>query len=306
LYFHSDLHLMPDARLGLYMSFNSLGKGESNPRAALGHKFLDRYFPFEATTRTGAAPSGEGARAVAGYYVASRRVETGFLAFMNALQQAQVSVNPDGTISSPLARGLNGAPMKFREVAPMVFEDVDGQDRLAFTKIGDGPLTVALPFPAIVLHRTSGVRHGLFNTLVVGFSLVVILLTLVLWPLGGLTRWHFGRRLEIAPGDRTLRRLTRVACLFVVATLAMIAYLASQAGTPGAFSSHLDPTLRVLQLSALLGALGSIPAIVHAYRTVRTNAWWWTKVHECVLATAFVAFAWFVTYWHVLTPSLHY
>ena len=43
--FHSDLHLLPDAGVGFFVSYNSLGKGEVNARAMLWHAFLDRYFP---------------------------------------------------------------------------------------------------------------------------------------------------------------------------------------------------------------------------------------------------------------------
>jgi CubicO group peptidase (beta-lactamase class C family) len=306
IYFHSDLHLIADQRVGVYLSYNSVGKGETNPRGALWQKFLDRYFPYTPPAPPAPSSANDDARAAAGYYVASRRVETGFLAFMNGLQQARVYVNDDGTISSTFARGLNGEPLRFRAVAPMVFQDVDGQERLVFTRDGEGPLTIVLPFPAIVLQRTSGIRGAMFNMVLVGFSLSVIVLTLVLWPVGGLARWHYRKPFEITPAHRRLRRLVRLVCLFDVAAVMVIAYLATKAATPGAFSTHLDPSMRVFQLFAFLGAIGSIAAVIHASRTLRSNAWWWTKVHECALAIACVAFAWFLVYWHMLTPGLRY
>jgi hypothetical protein len=45
-YFHSDLYLVPDANVGFFISHNSDGKGEISARTAVGHKFLDRYFPY--------------------------------------------------------------------------------------------------------------------------------------------------------------------------------------------------------------------------------------------------------------------
>src|SRR5205809_3475102 len=44
-YFHSDMHLMLDADVGFFISYNSAGKGEIGAREAVWHKFLDRYFP---------------------------------------------------------------------------------------------------------------------------------------------------------------------------------------------------------------------------------------------------------------------
>jgi hypothetical protein len=157
-----------------------------------------------------------------------------------------------------------------------------------------------------VLQRTSGIRGALFNMVLVGFSLSVIVLTLVLWPVGGLARWHYRKPFEITPAHRRLRRIVRIVCLLDIAAVMVVAYLATKAATPGAFSTHLDPSMRLFQLFAFLGAIGSVAALIHAWRTLRSNAWWWTKVHECVLAIACLAFAWFVVYWHMLTPTLRY
>jgi CubicO group peptidase (beta-lactamase class C family) len=45
VYFHSDLHLVLDAGVGFFVSYNSRGKGDISPRTALWQHFLDRYFP---------------------------------------------------------------------------------------------------------------------------------------------------------------------------------------------------------------------------------------------------------------------
>jgi len=39
-HFHSDLHLLPDAQLGFFISYNSAGK--TSNREAVWHAFLDR------------------------------------------------------------------------------------------------------------------------------------------------------------------------------------------------------------------------------------------------------------------------
>src|SRR5258708_34945979 len=44
--FHSDLHLILDENVGLFVSYNSAGQGETSPRTNLFEAFLDRYFPF--------------------------------------------------------------------------------------------------------------------------------------------------------------------------------------------------------------------------------------------------------------------
>src|SRR6202000_1223420 len=81
-WFHSDLHLFIDDGVGLFVSFNSVGKdGAVQPlRANIFHQFADRYFP--APTPGGSvdsATAAEHARMIAGEYIASRRFDTSFL-----------------------------------------------------------------------------------------------------------------------------------------------------------------------------------------------------------------------------------
>ena len=44
-WFHSDLHLIPDANVGFFVSYNSGGNGKGSGRTLLWEQFLDRYFP---------------------------------------------------------------------------------------------------------------------------------------------------------------------------------------------------------------------------------------------------------------------
>ncbi|MGH9222189.1 MAG: serine hydrolase domain-containing protein [Vicinamibacterales bacterium] len=307
VYFHSDMHLVPDQRLGVFISYNSAGKGESSPRTALWQKFLDRYLPHTPPPRpTPPQSAAADARTVSGHYKVSRRPDTTLIAFMNAPSQSSITTNADGTISADFARGLDGEPMKFRWIAPLTFESLDGQERLAFQRDSSGRLTIAVPFPAMMFQRTSGLEGQWFNVVVLVFSLGVIALALLLWPIGALVRRHYGRTLDLSRSERRLRRMVRIVCAVDIAVVMVILYLATQAGTPGAFNTRLDPMLRLFQALALAGTIGSVVAVVHAVRTATSRAWWGTKVQEALVALACIGFAWFVVYWHVLTPTIKY
>src|SRR5581483_2570680 len=78
-YFHSDLHLVPDANLGFFISYNSAGKGEIGAREAVWHKFLDRYFPYQAPAGQQVGNAAQDAHSVAGHYIVSRRSENNIL-----------------------------------------------------------------------------------------------------------------------------------------------------------------------------------------------------------------------------------
>jgi hypothetical protein len=65
-YFHSDMHLVLEKGLGFFVSYNSSGKGDLDPRAALWEEFLDRYFPL--TTANTEAPGKDAVDSVLGKY----------------------------------------------------------------------------------------------------------------------------------------------------------------------------------------------------------------------------------------------
>src|SRR5438270_12586477 len=74
-YFHSDLHLIPDAQVGFFVSYNSAGKGEVRAREAVWHAFLDRYFPYHGPDGPATPSASQDAKSVSGHYIVSRRGE---------------------------------------------------------------------------------------------------------------------------------------------------------------------------------------------------------------------------------------
>ena len=45
VYFHSDMILVPDAHLGYFLSYNSLGKDVGGGRGEVWRSLVNRYFP---------------------------------------------------------------------------------------------------------------------------------------------------------------------------------------------------------------------------------------------------------------------
>ncbi len=74
---------------------------------------------------------------MAGRYQSSRRAAQRFFVAVGMLGQFDVSANADGTLVIPPLTGLNGQPKVWREVAPFVWREVGGKERLA-AKIEDG------------------------------------------------------------------------------------------------------------------------------------------------------------------------
>jgi len=304
VYFHSDLHLMPDAGLGFFISYNSAGKGEISPRSAVWNRFLDRYFPYSPADATAAA-NAEDARMVSGEYITSRRSETTILSILTLLGELKVYRNTDGTISASAFKELSGQPKHFREIAPLVFREANGQSLLGFKRDDTGRLIMALDFPFMVFQKARWYQGTLFNMTILIGSLTIFALTLLLWPVAALVRRHYGRKLDLTPAQRRWRLLVRLVCVMDVAfLLAWFAALSGGFDDPAKLNRGLDPVLHVVELIGWVGVLGTLVALYNVFRTEKS--WWWVKVQDAGVALACLGFSWFLLHWNLLNWSLNY
>jgi len=304
-YFYSDLHLVPQEHLGFFVSYNSAGKGEISPRNMLWQFFLDRYYPYAPPAgSTPAAASADG-REVAGDYLVSRRPETTVVSIIGLLGMMRVSADSAGIITLSSLRYPNGKPRRWKEIGPLVYRDVEGQDRLAFIRNGDR-FTIAAS-PIAVYEKVGGLRGTRLNQIAGAGSLAMMILALILWPVAAMVRYHYGWRLALSHGQIMQRFALRLVCALNLGCSLVLAYFASKTDTIGNLTSRLDPILRAAQG---LGVLGGIGALVALFGVVLLwgdrDVWWWTKVQQTLIALSCVLFTLFIWKWHLLVWSLKY
>jgi CubicO group peptidase (beta-lactamase class C family) len=306
-YFHSDLHLMPDAQLGFFVSYNSAGKGETSDREAVWHAFLDRYFPYEPPAGT-APNSSQDIQSLSGHYIVSRRAETTIMKILFAIDQTKVYGNDDGTLSVSDLKDPNGEPKKFKEIAPLMFRDVNGQDRVAYKHDASGNLVEVIDFPFMVFQKSPWSVNAAFQLPLIITSLSVIALTLILWPVMALIRRHYGRPLGLDPQQRRIRLLVRLACLMIVIFFAAFAIFFTMAEKDiGLLSPHGNPWIRLIQIAGWLGILGTVAAVIYAVRSWKdSQRWMLARICDTVIALSFVGVVWFVFTWNLLSWSLKY
>ena len=307
-YFHSDLHLIPDAGIGFFISYNSAGKGEIRAREAVWHAFLDRYFPYDPPPLPVQATAAADARLVSGRYIVSRRSQTTILKVLNVLGQTNVSSGSDGTITVDSLKDLNGQPMKLQEIGPLMFRAVHGQDRVGFKRDPSGQLVLVTDFPVFVFQHSPWNENSDWNLPLIIGAIVILLLTLLLWPIGALIRRHYGQKLTLTHQERRLRLIVRLACLFDLLFLCGFAVFFTLAEKDiGMLSPRFNPLLRTIQIVGWLGIVGSLVTMYNAFRSWRKQGHWlWSKLGDAVVALACVAFVWFVFTWNMLHWSLRY
>jgi CubicO group peptidase (beta-lactamase class C family) len=292
--FHSDLHLVLDQKLGFFVSYNSPGRGDGSGRANLWHAFLDRYYPYTAPA-AGSSTAKEDAKAASGTYTLSRRSENSFLKSASLLGQFTVSPVGDGDIEVPQLTGPNGKPKHWQAVGPMTFQERNGQDKLIFKPDQNGRMQLILPYPFFVGQRIGALENGKLMLTVLVVSLVLMLLTLILWPVAWFVRRHYRRKLELPRLALLFRVLVRIAfvldIIFIASLLGLVTYGLSHLEI---FSDKGTVWFHLVQVIGVLGAIGTLAAIINAVIAWTGKRWSiWVKLQATILLLACLGLLWF-------------
>lgn len=298
-YFHSDMALFLDERIGIFVSVNSAGsQGASGPlRAALVDGFADRYFPVERS-QTGIDPATarQHAGMMAGTYANSRGFKTTFLSFLGLISPVTLGVNAQGGLHAPAVTGLGGEPRRWIEISPFVWRDVESGERIA-ARVQDGEVvrwsfdTVS---PFMMFDRVPWYRDAAWLRPLFFAAFAVVLLTALAWPVGALNRRRYaarlpfqGRRLGVYRSTRGLAWLA-VAVLVGWAALIMIGlenltFLASGITTPLVVLQILSPIV-------FFGLFGF--AAWSLWLTSREKRGWFSKTWAVLLLLAAATLLW--------------
>jgi CubicO group peptidase (beta-lactamase class C family) len=307
-YFHSDLHLVLDANVGFFISYNSAGRHETDARGILFDMFMDRYFPYTIPSVPKPADAASDARVVAGEYISSRRPVTNILSFLGFLSEAKVTPAEDGTITIDSFKGLNQLPMTWEEIGPLLYRERDGQRLVGFTRDSDNRLVLAMNFPFMVWTKVSLADNETFNTLLFVFTLATCLLTLAFWPISAWVRKHYKHPLVLSSSQRRLRLAIRIVAaidLIFIGWWLVVAGISSS-GT-SLFVTNFDPVLRAIQIVGWLGSLGTLVVLYAVMKTwAAAGQWWLSHLGNVSIAVAALSFSWFLLHWHLLHFSLMY
>lgn len=294
--FHSDLHLIPDAGIGFFVSYNSGGRGQVSGRTLLWHAFLDRYFPLKASKVSTLESAAKDAAAVSGSYLVSRRSEGSFFKAFSLIGEAKVYANEDGTISVNAFLDPNGKPKRFSEVSPMVFRDVNGQDTLIFKPDQNGTMQLIISYPFMVFKRVGLWQNSSIMLPVFGISLSVMLLTLILWFVSWWVRKHYGRKLELTRMQWWLRIAVRsVFALDLVFIAVFTGLMVHAISNLDFFSDSGNRWFLLAQAIGLLGTIGTLVVIfnaIYAWMTKRFSIW--MKLQATIFVIACFGFLWLV------------
>jgi len=300
-YFHTDLHLLLDSNVGIFMSFNSAGNagGAHVIRASAFDAFLDRYFPVKADKLPTAATAKADAARVAGWYLASRR-NVSSMKMLYAMTQTQVTALPDGKIAIASLKDPAGATIHWREVGPLKYKAENSWQRLDFVTDEQGDIsywaTDGAP-PVFIFLRISAAKSlgsvKLWGTL----ALLFVFGALMSWLFGWLTRRHYGRVLELTQLQRRTRLASRLGTLLLFCTisgwLSLLVAIGMSSGL--LMEGGAAPWMYLLFVLGLLSLLGAVAVVIHAVRSwMAPRRSRWVLVGETLLGLSAIYLAWII------------
>lgn len=308
---NSGLYLVPDAGLGIYVSYN--GHGGAEAREQLFQAFMDRYLPSDEPVAKPAASPGAAERISkwAGEYHFTRSEFSGAGSFVRLLSAAHVRSDDDGA----LLVSIEGATEKYFEVDDGLFQHESRDELLLFKTAEDG--TVWIHSDGAPAHAaftsTAAFRPRWYETSTVaalallGGALLYVLSAIV-WLVGALLARRRSSRL--APGPRSARWAAALFgalhLAFLVALVATLGDIDPAYGMPRAFMGGdtllLDTALWIPVVMVPL-ALVLVLLAVRAWRGATNNGqrdWGFgARLHYTALAAWSVAIVAVLFFWNL-------
>lgn len=296
--FHSDLHLIPKAHVGIFMSFNSSGKagGVEKVRTSIFRAFLDRYFPYAPPAEATVASAKRDAARVAGWYQASRREERA-LRFVYALGQTGVSARPDGTVEVSALTDPADNPLRWREVGPLYYRQVNGQAHLKFNADANGQViswTSDDFIPVFIFQRVNGLKS--FGALkpMLGIFIAVLAISLLVRLGAWIARRRLHLRLDLPKNERWIHLAARIgAATFLIALGGWAAAVSNENALLQASFVYELIALYILGVIAIIGGIAMILETI--LRVLHGPGGWLIRSGEMVVGLAAVYGIWFFT-----------
>lgn len=289
LWFHSNMALVPEHNFGIYVSYITRG---GRARGELLKAVMDRYYP--APFVQPAEPPGdfkERAKRLTGEFRFTRHNWSTIEKLTALGGGATVAVNKENRLS---VSGVGSAPMQFVEIEPLLFQQIDGFNTLAFKEEG-GQITHmflgALPF--MPLYRVPWYEQKSFSILLLGLAVLLSVTTLIS------AFYHRKQHDGATQGSRWAIRTGVLAALLTLTFL--IGLVAVVSGNQDDLIYELPKSLTAVLVLPHITALLSVVLLLFA-GMAWSGRWWGfaRRMHFSLFAVAMLAAAWLCYHWNIL------
>ena len=311
--FHTSLHLFMKEGVGLYISMNSTGKegASQRVRSQIFADFADRYFPETGVDRSlDEETAKRDAKAMAGVWQGSRRGQSNFVDILNLFGQTKVTIDEDGGLLVPGMPGVGGAPRKWDAIAPYVWRERNGDDRLAAQVVDGQPVRWSFDMisPFTVFDRVPGYRSSTWILPLLYASLLVLFLTALYWPATWFIRRRYQSELKVTGNAKRAYRAVSVMAwaemLTIGAWTGLVIAMFSSLSLLGSASDWMLWLAKIVAIIVFFGAVAI--AGWNVWLTWSGGRKWTAKLWSILYLIATATILYVALVFHVLTLSVNY
>ena len=256
-WFHTDLALIPEEKLGVFVSYNTATGGELSFGPFLT-QFLDHYYPAPAPVVALPADAKQEAKRVAGEYEFNRRSYTTFQKAIGLAGDLRIAATDSGKLV--LHSGLGDS--RLVPVGPLLYRDELGGDLVAFQADSKGHIERGFlgEAPMMTMERVPFSQSVTLHWILLGLG-VLVFIGVVLAAMGRFVRHRFGEaRLDDAlPGRWLLVTLALLELVFLGVVIAIV----------GSGGGLLEGPLTGLKIALLLPILATLCTLAAVYMAAR-------------------------------------
>ncbi|WP_043980966.1 serine hydrolase [Novosphingobium sp. P6W] len=309
-FFHSDLHLLVDDNVGLFISLNSTGGEDATKKIhdAFFNGFMDRYFPGKGGSPRDNALSLATARAHAasmrGYWESSRRSGESWLGLADLFNPIWIGSDENGRLTFPFpGRGI----VTWTEIAPFVWQSDDGDKMQALTRDGRPAMVGFDAAPPAAFLSVPWWRSPGWLLPALALSLATLISYGLALPIGAVMQRRYGLNRETTAGKRPHRVSKLLSLGLVGAALAYPIVLSRFGDDTDLFSARTDSA--VLTLEA--GTLALLIAAMAAHLWLSFRAWklrlsWGFRVVTSLMVMSTGVLWWAAIAFGLINFSLNY
>jgi hypothetical protein len=295
---HSVMLLLPDENLGVFVAYNSQDTGDlTTQHVGFQRAFFDHYYPTPAVEpiepAADFAPQAD--RFVASYRESSSAHTT--LAKTAGLFGATEISNPgDGTLL--LSKG--GVELRFAEVEPLYFRQVDGPFHMICREDKQGRITHMYTdlMPQYTMVKLAWYETPGFNLMLLMGGVLVFLVMPAVTVIRGIRNHRQGG------GRKPTPRGARVATGIIVGLCVLNVFFTAGTMQWIMQPSELHSPLLIFKIVLGLGVVSTLLTVgALAYCVLAwKDRYWGVAFRACYTLTtvAAVAFVWFLNYWNML------
>jgi CubicO group peptidase (beta-lactamase class C family) len=310
LYFHSDLILIPEQRVGFFVSLNSAGKDGKQHQEEIVQAFLDRYYPASSAPTQPITSQSRDADLVKGCYQSSLRSDSTFLRSLALANQVNVTADSSGVLTIDSFKDAQGSAIRWQEIAPLIYQETKGEKLIGFRHGQNEQIADLVPYwPISVYQRVPSTQSRPFVLSLIGPALGLIALTAALFPVAMVVRWRYKRPLfEGNIGAKILYLLSRLWCVIIVALTGLIGVVVVDLENVHLLTWSQDRSLSAIHWLAWIGLGGGVLVIGIAtfYFWVGQFGSLLNRVHTFLLLVASGILLWFGQTYHFMDSSLRF